>query len=141
MDAKSYMQQQEERDLKLLSISPPKGKQPDHLEKTAADSSSEEESSGSEDEGVDIDFPRESASDLLQYLHREVNNLSNLEDNQKRKFALIKLYQIFVQAKNKAPKKVYQELLPSLQKALFKRLTDKVEKCRELAALIIKEFF
>ena len=91
MDAKSYIQQQEERDLKLLSISPPKGKHADHLEKTA-DSSSEEESDGSEDEGIDIDFPRDSASDLLQYLHREVNNLSNLEDNQKRKFALIKLY-------------------------------------------------
>ena len=28
-----------------------------------------------------------------------------------------------------------------MQKQLFKRLTDKVEKCRELAALIIKEFF
>jgi hypothetical protein len=34
------------------------------LEKTA-DSSSEEESEGSEDEGIEIDFPRESASDLL----------------------------------------------------------------------------
>lgn len=32
-------------------------------------------------------------------------------------------------------------MLPNIQKALFKRLTDKVEKCRELAALIIKEFF
>jgi len=28
-----------------------------------------------------------------------------------------------------------------MQKQLFKRLTDKVEKNRELAALIIKEFF
>jgi hypothetical protein len=32
-------------------------------------------------------------------------------------------------------------LLPSIQKPLFKRLYDKVEKSRELAALIIKEFF
>lgn len=31
--------------------------------------------------------------------------------------------------------------MPHIQKALFKRLTDKVEKCREIAALIIKEFF
>ena len=28
-----------------------------------------------------------------------------------------------------------------IQKQLFKRLSDKVEKCRELAALLIKEFF
>jgi hypothetical protein len=30
-----------------------------------------------------------------------------MEDAQKRKFALIKMYQIFVQAKKKAPNKVY----------------------------------
>ena len=64
-----------------------------------------------------------------------------MEDGQKRKFALIKLYQIFVQAKRKAPNRIYQELLPQIQKPLFKRLSDKQEKCRELAALIIKEFF
>ena len=28
-----------------------------------------------------------------------------------------------------------------IQKALFKRLSDKAEKCREIAALLIKEFF
>lgn len=44
-------------------------------------------------------------------------------------------------AETKAHKKVYQEILPQIQKLLFKRLSDKVEKCRELAALIIKEFF
>ena len=54
---------------------------------------------------------------------------------------MLRLYQIFVLAKNKAPNKVYQELLPEVQKSLFKRLADKQEKCRELAALIIKEFF
>jgi len=31
--------------------------------------------------------------------------------------------------------------LPHIQKHLFKRLYDKVEKNRELAALLIKEFF
>ena len=41
-------------------------------------SSSEEES---EDEGSEIEFPRENATDLFQFLHREINNLSNLEDN------------------------------------------------------------
>ena len=44
-------------------------------------------------------------------------------------------------AKQKALPKVYQELLPEMQKILFKALTDKVEKNRELVALIIKEFF
>lgn len=32
-------------------------------------------------------------------------------------------------------------MLSNVQKPLFKRLTDKMEKNRELAALIIKEFF
>lgn len=31
--------------------------------------------------------------------------------------------------------------MPHIQKHLFKRLYDKVEKNRELAALLIKEFF
>ena len=44
-------------------------------------------------------------------------------------------------AKDKAPNKIYQELLPEIQKTIFKRLSDKIEKNRELAALIIKEFF
>jgi len=46
-----------------------------------------------------------------------------------------------VLAKNKAVNSIYQELLPEVQKKLFKALFDKLEKCRELAALIIKEFF
>lgn len=44
-------------------------------------------------------------------------------------------------AKDRAPKTVYQEVLSQLQKPLFKRLSDKVQKNRELAALIIKEFY
>ena len=44
-------------------------------------------------------------------------------------------------AKDKASPKIYQEILPHIQKLLFKRLYDKIEKNRELAALIIKEFF
>lgn len=31
--------------------------------------------------------------------------------------------------------------MPEIQKQLFKRLSDKLEKNRELACLIIKEFF
>lgn len=58
-----------------------------------------------------------------------------------RKFALMRLYEIFVLAKDKATKKVYQEVLSQIQKVLFKRLSDKNEKCRELAALLVKEFF
>ena len=31
--------------------------------------------------------------------------------------------------------------MPQIQKLLYKRLSDKVEKIREISALIIKEFF
>jgi hypothetical protein len=44
-------------------------------------------------------------------------------------------------SKQKALPKVYQEIFPEMQKIIFKALIDKVEKNRELAALIIKEFF
>jgi len=37
--------------------------------------------------------------------------------------------------------KIMQQLLPSIQKPLLKRFNDPVEKCRELAILIIKKFF
>ncbi len=77
----------------------------------------------------------------MTFLHREITNLQNMEDPQKRKFALLRMYEIFVLAEVKASKKVYQEILPQIQKILFKRLSDKVEKNRELSALIIKEFF
>ena len=143
MDAKKYIQMQEERDLILLSMKKEESKQQilkDSDEESEGEGGSNS-SSAEEEEGVDIEFPRESAADLLQFLHREINNLNNLEDGQKRKFALIRMYQIFVQAKKKASNKIYQELLTSVQKPLFKRLTDKMEKNRELAALIIKEFF
>jgi hypothetical protein len=53
----------------------------------------------------------------------------------------LKLYEIFVLARTKAADKIYQELLPEIQKKIFKALNDPVEKCRELAALLIKEFF
>jgi hypothetical protein len=46
-----------------------------------------------------------------------------------------------VLAKVKAPNHIYQELLPMIQKSLFKRLSDKIEKNRELTCLLIKEFF
>jgi len=76
----------------------------------------------------------------LQFLHREINTLA-AEEPQKRKFALIRLYEIFVLAKEPANNRVYQEMLPHLLKPLLKRLSDKVEKNRELAILILKEFF
>ena len=72
---------------------------------------------------------------------RDLNNLADKEDKQKRKFSLLKLYEIFVLARNKAEDKIYQELLPEIQKKLFRALADPVEKCRELAALLIREFF
>jgi hypothetical protein len=116
MDAKKYIQMQEERDLILLSMKKEESKQQilkDSDEESEGEGGSNS-SSAEEEEGVDIEFPRESAADLLQFLHREMNNLNNLEDGQKRKFALIRMYQIFVQAKKKASNKIYQELLTSV---------------------------
>ncbi len=106
--------------------------------KDSDDASGTEESS---EEELDFDFPREDAQELLQFLHREINNLSNLEDSTKRKFALVKLYQIFVLSKSKPTIRVYGEVLPSIQKLLFKRFSDPIEKNRELACLIVKEFY
>lgn len=77
----------------------------------------------------------------MTFLHREITNIQNMEDPQKRKFGLLRLYEIFVLAQDKATKRVYQEILPQIQKILFKRLSDKIEKNRELSALLIKEFF
>ena len=107
------------------------------------DTDGDSSSSGSSDDEpeVTIKFPREDAHALHTFIGRDITNVQNRDEPQKRKFALLRLYQIFVLAKQKPLAKVYQELLPELQKILFKTLTDKVEKCRELAALIIKEFF
>jgi hypothetical protein len=89
---------------------------------TKADADSDDESSSGsdgtssedEEEAVDIKFPRNNATDLHQFISRDLTNLGNKEDGQKRKFALIRLYQIFVLAKDKAPNKLYQELLPEI---------------------------
>ena len=80
------------------------------------DEESEEESSEGDqsEEGLDIEFPRDDADELLAHLHREMTNINNMEDNQKRKFALLRLYEVFVLAKTKANKKVYQEILPQI---------------------------
>lgn len=43
----------------------------------------------------------------MTFIHREITNIQNMEDPQKRKFALMRLYEIFVLANNKATKKVY----------------------------------
>jgi hypothetical protein len=40
--------------------------------------------------------------------------MQNRDEPQKRKFALLRLYQIFVLAKEKAANKIYQELLPEM---------------------------
>ena len=46
----------------------------------------------SSEEGLEIEFPRDNSQELMTFLHREVTNLSNMDDPQKRKFALVKLY-------------------------------------------------
>ena len=117
------------------------GESDDNIESSSEADSDDESSSDEEDENIDIKFPNTNIEDLHQFISRDLTNMRNKEDGQKRKFALIKLYQIFVLARNKAPPKIYQELLPEIQKHLFKALTDKIEKNRELAALIIKEFY
>ena len=71
----------------------------DSDESGSGEDGSEGESS---DEALEIDFPRDNSQELMTSLHREVTNLSNMDDPQKRKFALVKLYQVFVLAKNKA---------------------------------------
>jgi hypothetical protein len=38
---------------------------------------------------------------------RDINALQNMEDGQRRKFALLRMYEIFVLAKDKAPNKIY----------------------------------
>jgi hypothetical protein len=45
------------------------------------ESSDEENNTSSEDEeGADVEFPRQNAQELYQFLHRELNNLQNMED-------------------------------------------------------------
>ena len=84
MDAKKYIQMQEERDQALLSFIKDKEENKQILQNSdeesdggaGASSSSGEE----EDNSCDIEFPRNDAAELLQFLHREINNLGNLED-------------------------------------------------------------
>jgi hypothetical protein len=77
---------------------------------TALNTDSEGDVSGSGEEDSseeELDFPRESATDLENYLHRDITNVSNMEDAQKRKFALLKLYQVLVLSKKKPTTAVY----------------------------------
>ena len=113
--------------------------EPGHTDESS--SGAEDDGSSEEDDDSNIEFPRDNAQDLMNFLHRDITNLSNVEDVTKRKFAVMKLYQIFVLAKNKASNKVYQEVLSQIQKPLFKRFMDKVEKIREMVCLIVREMF
>lgn len=97
--------------------------QEEQMSKKASTAESDEEESSSEgsgsddeeeDGGSDINFPRDNAHDLHQHIMRDLTNLNNMQEDQKRKFALLRLYEIFVLAKNKAPNKIYQELLPEI---------------------------
>lgn len=84
----------------------------DAEQKKAQEKDSDDESSGSEEETSeeelsDIKFPRDDAAELIQFITRDLNNLQNKDDKQKRKFSLLRLYEIFVIARNKAPNKIY----------------------------------
>jgi len=63
------------------------------------ESSSGDDSSSEEDTSSQIKFPKDNAQDLLQFISRDLTNIQNKEDGQKRKFSLIRLYQIFVISK------------------------------------------
>jgi hypothetical protein len=73
----------------------------------ARDQISSASETDSEEETSEIKFPKDNAADLLQFIQRDLNNLGDSENNQTRKFALIKLYEIFVLAKEKAPCTIY----------------------------------
>lgn len=49
-------------------------------EKKEGDSESGGSDSDVSEEAIDIEFPRDDADDLLVHLHRELTNMSNLED-------------------------------------------------------------
>ena len=50
----------------------------------------------------------------MQFISRDLNNLGNKDEKQKRKFSLLRIYEIFVLAREKAHNKIYQELLPEI---------------------------
>jgi hypothetical protein len=76
----------------------------DPISDGSQESGSDEGSSSGEEEGVDLDFPRENPAELLTFLHREMTNIQNLEDPQKRKYGLLRFYEVFVLAKKRATK-------------------------------------
>ena len=49
--------------------------------KASGDGSSEGSEEESSEDDVDFTFPTEDATELMQFLHREITNLSNMEDN------------------------------------------------------------
>jgi len=61
-------------------------------EKVKEEESSEEDDEEESSEEEDIKFPRDNVQDLLQFIHRDLTNIQNMEDGQKRKFSLIRLY-------------------------------------------------
>ena len=84
----------------------------DEAEKEAKNSDGEDKSESSEESSEeeqlsDIKFPKENAQDLLQFIMRDLNNLQNKDEKQKRKFSLLRLYEIFVLARNKAHNSIY----------------------------------
>lgn len=86
----------------------------DSEEEECPKESKDDDGSSSEEGGTDVEFPREDADELMAMLHREFTNIQNMEDANIRKFALMRLYEIFVLAKRKATKQVYQEILPQI---------------------------
>lgn len=117
-------------------------KDPGTLDNTSDQDYEGEESESSDDETLDTSAgqPIKDSALLLKYIQRDLNCLSD-ESKTKRKFGLMNLYKMFVTQETKIEKRVMQHILMDVQKPLLKRFSDPVEKCRELAILIIKKFF
>lgn len=120
---------------------PTKEKLNSNVEELSSEGEGESEEYSDDDTTDTVNgIPISSSEKLLKYINRDLNMLSD-ENKIKRKFALMNLYNLFVKQETKIDRHIMQELLPSIQKPLLKRFNDPMEKCRELAILIIKEFF
>ena len=111
-----------------------------NAEEISSEGEGESEDYSDDDESYIDGIPIKNAEKLLKYIQRDINMLSD-ESKTKRKFGLLNIYELFVVQKIPVEKHIMQELLPSIQKSLFKRFNDPAEKNREIAILIVKKFF
>jgi len=80
------------------------------------------------------------AKDALLKIARDVNNVGNMDDQTSRRRALTVLHKCLFQ-EHILSDEDYGEVFQSICKTIFKRFTDPVEKCREMAFKITQSFF